>query len=98
MKNGKSDHVEYAKNIARHAFRNMTRIEENYIEKTVLEYEEPKSAIPQNKIHGLALGLAIGIIVCIGASFCGIPFKPTEIAFITAQFGLLGGVVSFLNS
>jgi len=91
--------IEYVKDLARRAFRNVTRFEDNAIEKVEERFDEPKKNIlPKNGISGLTAGLAIGIVVCVAATVSGIPFNRMETVFITAQFGLLGALMTYINS
>jgi hypothetical protein len=92
--------IEYVRNLARRAFRNVTRIDPDEAAMKNIENktEAPKNILPGNSISGLGIGITVGIVVCIAASFSGIPFNRTETVFIAAQFGLLGALMSYINS
>lgn len=100
MKNSinKNDSAGYIRGIARRAFRDVNKPESVFMNNTEIKLIEPQNPIPKNKTYGLAAGLAIGVSICLGAYFLGFPFKPAEIAFITAQFCLLGSLVTYFNS
>jgi len=93
-----NDTNQYVREIARRAFRNISNFEEKTIERIEHRLEPRKNPIPKNSFTGLSAGLALGIAVCIIASYIGIPFSGTEQTFIAVQFGLLGGLMSYINS
>lgn len=94
-----SDEIEYVRDLARRAFRNISRFEDQAsIKKIEADFIPNKNPLPKNGFTGATAGLAIGIVICVAASYMGIPFSRLETAFITAQFGLIGGLMTFFNS
>lgn len=91
--------IEYVKGLARRAFRNVTRMEDTAIDNIERQFSgTEKKVLTKSPFTGIGLGIAAGIIVCVAAMIFGIPFGRTEAVFITAQFGLLGALMSHLNS
>jgi hypothetical protein len=97
-KNTAKDNTQYVRNLARRAFRNTPKFEDIAIQKIEEEFAPKKNPITKSGLPGLSIGLAIGVIVCIIASFIGIPLAPTENFFIAAQFAILGALMSYLHS
>ncbi len=47
---------------------------------------------------GAGAGLALGMVLLAGARLVGIPLGNAESVFIVAQFSLLGGLMTYINS
>ncbi len=92
------DTGQYMRELARRAFRNIPSFEEKAAERIERRLEPSKNPVPKRGYSGLAAGLAAGAAVCIFAHFMGIPFSGTEMTLITVQFGLLGGLMTYINS
>jgi hypothetical protein len=85
--------------MAKRALRNISGVDERSIERTQKEYKQKRrNYLPKNGFSGLAAGLVVGVIICTAASYIGIPFSATETTFITAQFAMLGALMSYINS
>jgi hypothetical protein len=84
--------------LARRAFRNIPSFEDRAIERVESRFESRKNPLPKHRFSGLGAGLAAGIAVCVLAYYIGIPFSSAEKVFITVQFGLLGGLITYINS
>ncbi|MFA5103725.1 MAG: hypothetical protein WC527_00880 [Candidatus Margulisiibacteriota bacterium] len=92
------DTNQYMRELARRAFRNVPSFEDRAIERVENRLEMRKDPIPKQRFTGLGTGLAAGIMVCVLAYYFGIPFSSTEKVFITVQFGLLGGLITYICS
>ncbi|MCX5749442.1 MAG: hypothetical protein NTZ10_04290 [Candidatus Saganbacteria bacterium] len=90
--------VQYIRDLARRAFRNVTRIEDTSIKNVEERFDRPKHVMPKNSFPGLGIGVTVGIIICIATYLTGVPFNRVEAIFVTAQFGLLGALMSYINS
>jgi hypothetical protein len=92
------DSSQYMRELARRAFRNIPSFEDRAADRIEKRFESRKAPLPKYKFSGLAAGLAAGIAVWAFAHFVGIPFSGTEKLLITVQFGLLGGLMTYINS
>ncbi len=92
------DTNQYMRELARRAFRNIPSFEDRAIERIENRREPRKNPLPKYRFSGLVSGLAAGIALCVLSYYIGIPFSNTEKVFITVQFGLLGGLMTYINS
>ncbi len=89
---------QYILKVARRAFRSFPKLEETSIKNVEINLNKRTAYLPKNGVAGISVGVAIGIIICISAFFAGIPFNGLESAFITAQFAMLGALMTYINS
>lgn len=92
------DTNQYMRELARRAFRNIPSFEDRAIERIESRLESRKNPLPKYRFTGFGAGLAAGIAICILAYYVGVPFSSAEKVFITIQFGLLGGLITYINS
>ncbi len=92
------DNNQYMRELARRAFRNIPSFEDRAIERIENRFDAKKNPLPKHGFSGLGAGIAAGIAVCVLAYYIGIPFSNAEKVFITVQFGLLGGLMTYINS
>lgn len=92
------DTNQYMRELARRAFRNIPSFEDRAIERIESRLESRKIPLHKYRFTGLGAGMAAGIAICVLAYYTGIPFSNTEKVFITIQFGLLGGLMTYINS
>ncbi len=98
-KDGMNKEEKYLGGIAKKALRNISGTDERSIERTQRQFKQKRrNYLPKNGFSGLAAGLVVGVIICGAASYIGIPFSGTETTFITAQFAMLGALMSYINS
>lgn len=93
------DGSEYIRKIAKRAFRNIVSLDDRAIKKIEKNLDEIKPLKTSRfKFTGVYLGTVVGVIICISAYLMGIPLSNVENIFITVQFALLGGLISYINS
>lgn len=98
IENDSNDNVTYIRNLAKRAFRSIAVDEEDSVEKIRKDFGEKKKLINRSNFGGLAMGMAVGIILCFAASLIGISFTHIESAFIIGQFAVLGALMSYIYS
>ena len=88
----------YVRNLARRAFHNAPNIDNRSILNIQKELAPNSNILPKSGLPGLTIGLAIGVAICVAASYIGIPLSPTENMFISAQFSIIGALMTYLRS
>ena len=59
---------------------------------------EKKASFKTGGLMGAGIGLGLGIALLAGARLLDIPLGSAESVFIVAQFSLLGGLMTYINS
>jgi len=87
----------FIKSTARRAFKPITKTPLFTIEK---RYNSRNDSSPIHKTNytKIAAGFVIGIAVSFGISALGIDLGNTGTAFLALQFGLIGGLMTYINS
>lgn len=90
--------LRYIRNLAKRALRPLAVDEEDSVEKIKKEFGEKKPLLNKRNLTGLAIGLAVGLIICTAASLIGISLTNLESVFITGQFAFLGALMFYIYS
>jgi len=87
----------YIVDLAKNALRSVHRIETS-LPSDLVNGSEKKNPLKIGGFYGAGLGLGLGIILLIGGYFLGVSFGSVESVFVVAQFSLLGGLMTYINS
>ena len=87
----------YLVDLAKNALRSVSRIE-SPDPKSMLTESDKKNPLKVGGFYGAGMGLGLGILLLIGGYYLGISFGNVESVFIVAQFSLIGGLMTYINS